>query len=130
MPHFIIECSEDIIQLRAPAEIMQAVYETAEASGFFAEDDIKVRMHPYHYYKLGKTKQNFIHVFGHIMEGRSIEQRAQLSKAVIQMLNQLFPDVSILSMNISEFEKATYCNKALIHPLNTTSDRHFREPQA
>jgi 5-carboxymethyl-2-hydroxymuconate isomerase len=59
------------------------------------------------------------------MEGRSTEQRANLSKRMIERLNQMFPDISILSINISEFEKATYTNKALIHPLNTTRDRHF-----
>lgn len=36
------------------------------------------------------------------------------------------PDISILSISIGEFEKATYCNKALIHPLNAAGDRHFK----
>lgn len=59
------------------------------------------------------------------MEGRSLEQRANLSRKIIERLNEMFPDVSILSISICEFEKATYSNKALIHPLNVTSDRHF-----
>jgi 5-carboxymethyl-2-hydroxymuconate isomerase len=59
------------------------------------------------------------------MEGRSIEQKANLSRKIIDRLNKMFPDISILSINICEFEKATYSNKALIHPLNLTSDRHF-----
>ena len=64
MPHFIIECSADIIEQRSPDDIMRAVYETAEASGLFAENDIKVRLNPYRYYKLGETKKDFIHIFG------------------------------------------------------------------
>lgn len=125
MPHFIIECSPDIIKQKTPVEIMDAVYETAEATGLFAKDDIKVRINPYEYYRLGETKKNFIHIFGNIMEGRSTEQKADLSKRIIERLNQLFPDVSILSMNVREFEMATYCNKSLINPLNTNSNRHF-----
>jgi 5-carboxymethyl-2-hydroxymuconate isomerase len=104
---------------------MQAVYEVAEGTGLFVKGDIKVRINPYKYYKLGETKKEFIHIFGSIMEGRSREQKADLSKKMIERLNQLFPEIAILSMNVSEFEKDTYNNKSLINPLNTSNDRHF-----
>ena len=125
MPHFIIDCSENVIQQKSPDEIMQAVYDVAEATGLFVANDIKVRLRPYQYFKLGEDKKDFIHIFGNIMEGRSTEQKANLSKKIIERLNEMFPDISILSINIREFEKATYSNKALIHPLNITNDRHF-----
>ena len=48
------------------------------------------------------------------MEGRTVVQKANLSKKIIERLNEMFPSVSILSINIREFEKATYSNKALI----------------
>jgi 5-carboxymethyl-2-hydroxymuconate isomerase len=59
------------------------------------------------------------------MEGRSTEQKANLSKRIIERLNEMFPEISILSINIREFEQATYSNKALIHPLNNAHDRYF-----
>ncbi|MBA4185324.1 MAG: 5-carboxymethyl-2-hydroxymuconate Delta-isomerase [Acidobacteria bacterium] len=126
MPHFIIECSENIFEQKSPEEIMQAVYDAAEAAELFAVNDIKVRLRPFQYFKLGAGKKDFIHIFGYVMEGRSIEQKANLSRKIIDRLNKMLPDISILSINISEFEKATYSNKALIHPLNITSDRHFK----
>ena len=126
MPHFIIECSENIFEQKSPEEIMQAVYDAAEAAELFAVNDIKVRLRPFQYFKLGAGKKDFIHIFGYVMEGRSIEQKANLSRKIIDRLNKMFPDISILSINTSEFEKATYSNKALIHPLNITSDRHFK----
>jgi len=125
MPHFIIDCSPDIIKQKSPDEIMQAVYDTAESTGLFAENDIKVRIRPYEYFLLGKDKKDFIHIFGNIMEGRSTEQKANLSRKIIERLNEMFPHISILSINIREFEKASYCNKALIDPQNTSQDRHF-----
>jgi len=125
MPHFIIDCSEDIIDEISPEEIMQTVYDTAESTGLFAKNDIKVRINPYKYYKLGDGKASFIHLLGYIMEGRSAEQKADLSKKIIERLNQMFPDVSILSMNIKEFELATYSNKSLINPDNTGGDRFY-----
>ena len=125
MPHFVIECSEDILSVKNPGEIMQAVYETADATRLFAKDDIKVRLTPYTHYKLGESKKDFIHIFGYIMEGRSIAQRSDLSTKIIERLYEMFPGISFLSMNIMEFEMATYSNKSLVNPLNTTKDRHF-----
>jgi 5-carboxymethyl-2-hydroxymuconate isomerase len=126
MPHFIIDCSANIIEQKSPEEVMQAVYDVAETTGLFAVNDIKVRLRPFQYFKLGAGKRDFIHIFGHLMEGRSIEQKGDLSRKIIERLNEIFPEVSILSINISEFDKATYRNKALLHPLNATSDRHFK----
>lgn len=48
---------------------------------------------------------------------------------IIECLNTMFPRISVLSINVQEFEKATYCNKALVHPWNTTRDRHFEPGQ-
>lgn len=125
MPHFIIDCSQDILQQITPEEIMNAVYETADSTGLFAPNDIKVRLQPYQYFRLGDNKKNFLHIFGHIMEGRSTEQKADLSGKINTRLAELLPDTSFLSINISEFEAATYSNKALINPENINNDRHF-----
>ncbi|MDR3025874.1 5-carboxymethyl-2-hydroxymuconate Delta-isomerase [Chryseobacterium sp.] len=125
MPHFIIDCSQDILQLRTPEELMDAVYETADATGLFAPNDIKVRLQSYQYYRLGAGKKNFLHVFGYIMGGRTTEQKAHLSRQISSSLSELLTDISFLSVNINDFEAATYSNKALINPENIDKDRHF-----
>ena len=109
---------------------MQAVYDVAEATGLFAVNDIKVRLRPYQYFKSAEGKKNFIHIFGYIMEGRSVAQKQNLSRSIIERLNEMVPAKTILSINIAEFEKATYSNRALIHPLNVTGDRHFTVEEA
>jgi len=125
MPHFIIDCSQDILLQRTPDELMDAVYEAADATGLFAPNDIKVRLQPYQYYRLGTGKKDFLHVFGYIMQGRTTDQKAGLSKQISIRLSELLPDISFLSVTISDFEAATYSNKALINPENTGKDRHF-----
>jgi 5-carboxymethyl-2-hydroxymuconate isomerase len=107
------------------AAIMQEVYDAAEGSGLFAKNDIKVRMQTFAHYKLGEGKKDFLHISGYIMEGRNAAQKHVLSRAIIEKINKLLPDLSILSINISEYEKETYFNKALLDPLNTKNDRHF-----
>jgi len=114
MPHFVIDCSEGIIAMKSPEEITQNVYNTAESTQLFDKGDIKVRINPFKYYTIGNTKNDFIHIFANIMEGRTSSQKAQLSKSIITELNKMFPKVPIISINIRDFENATYCNKSMI----------------
>lgn len=114
MPHFIIDCSDNIITLKTPNEIMQRVYDTAESSKLFDPGDIKVRINPFKYYNIGKSKDSFIHVFANVMEGRNSLQKSMLSTNIVAELKLMFPNVPIISMNIRDFEKATYCNKSMI----------------
>ena len=74
MPHFIIDYSSDVLTQKSPYEIMDAVYHPAQRTLLITENDIKVRIRPFEYYKLGANKKDFIHVSGNIMEGCSTEQ--------------------------------------------------------
>src|SRR5215204_105934 len=114
MPHFVIDCSENVLRLRAPEEILREVHDTAEATGLFKKGDIKVRIRPFTHYTVGGAESDFIHVFGNIMEGRTTAQKANLSRKIIEKLKQMFAEVPVLSINIREFEKATYCNRNMI----------------
>lgn len=114
MPHFIIECSDNIIQESDNKRIMREIFNTAYSTGIFAREDIKVRVKSYQDYLLDEGKNDFIHVFGNIMEGRNDEQKMNLSKKIVGKLKELFPDASIISMNIREFEKASYCKKDMV----------------
>ena len=114
MPHFVIDCSENILNIKSPKEIIQKVYDTAESTNLFDKGEIKVRINPFKYYTIGNTEDDFIHIFANIMEGRSISQKKNLSERIIAELKIMFPGVSIISINIRDFEKATYCNKSMV----------------
>lgn len=114
MPHFVLDCSEGVLTLQSPAKVISEVHDTAEATGLFKPGDIKVRINPYRLYTVGTTQNHFIHVSGHIMEGRTTVQRLDLSQRIVAKLKSMFPDVPVISMNVEEFEKATYCNRNLI----------------
>jgi 5-carboxymethyl-2-hydroxymuconate isomerase len=114
MPHFIIECSENITDDYDANQIMQEVFDTAFATGLFDIGDIKVRIKSYNEFILAKDKNDFIHVFGNIMQGRTDEQKKNLSNRIVRKLKELLPNVSIISMNLRDFEKASYCNKGMV----------------
>ncbi len=114
MPHFVIDCSENILELKTPEEIIQKVFDAAESTYLFESGDIKVRIQPFKYFNIGNTKNDFIHIFGNIMEGRTTQQKSTLSKKIVSVLKLMFPNVPVISINIRDFEKATYCNKTMV----------------
>jgi 5-carboxymethyl-2-hydroxymuconate isomerase len=117
MPHFIIDCSESILDLADPDELLRSVYAAAESTGLFARNGvggIKVRLHTYRHFTNVDAHAHFVHVFANIMEGRTQEQKRALSERVVRALKELLPAVEIISMNIREFEKATYCNATMV----------------
>ncbi len=117
MPHFIVDCSESILSLAEPDAVLRSIYTAAESTGLFAVSGvggIKVRLNPYRHFTNVDEHEHFVHVFANIMEGRSQEQKKTLSCRVIQLLKELLPAVDIISMNVRDFEKATYCNATMV----------------
>lgn len=114
MPHFIIDCSENVIRMRSADEIMQEVFDAALSTDLFIASEIKIRINPFSYYNNGNSLDDFIHVFGYIMEGRNTDQKSKLSKAIVTKLNEILPEVPVISINIKDFEKASYFNKTMI----------------
>jgi len=114
MPHFVMDCSESVLNLYNEEFIIEQVHLVVNTTGLFKESDIKVRLNPFQKYAVGNKREDFIHVFAHIMQGRTTEQKANLSKVVVTKLISLFPEVPNIAMNVSDFEKATYCNRTMI----------------
>lgn len=114
MPHFVMDCSEDVLNSHDEEFIIEQIHVVANATGLFEENDIKVRLNPFKKYSVGNKRESFIHVFAHIMEGRTTEQKANLSKQVVSKFAALFPEIPNIAMNISDFESATYCNRAML----------------
>jgi len=114
MPHFIIDCSENVIRMRSADEIMQEVFDAALSTDLFIASEIKIRINPFSYYNNGNSLDDFIHVFSYIMEGRNTDQKSKLSKAIVTKLNEILPEVPVISINIKDFEKANYFNKTMI----------------
>ena len=116
MPHFIIDCSKNILKSHSQKEIIVQVYNSAISTKLFHKNDIKVRINFFKKYLTGDKKEDFIHVFSNIMKGRTIEQKLKLSKVIIQDLSLIFPLVPNIGTNVIEFEKATYFNRNMLDP--------------
>ncbi len=114
MPHFILDCSENILEIQSPKKVLEAVFQTAFETGLFQKEAIKVRMNPYKHSLVLGGNVDFIHVFANIMEGRNTTQKKNLSEQIVLKLKEMFPKTSVISINIRDFEKSTYCNKTMV----------------
>jgi 5-carboxymethyl-2-hydroxymuconate isomerase len=114
MPHFVVDCSQAILKIQDEESIITRLHRVVNASGLFQESDIKIRVNPFAINSVGGGREDFIHTFAWIMEGRTVEQRAALSKAIVTELATMFPQLPRIAVNVAEFEKATYFNRAMM----------------
>ncbi len=115
MPHFIIECSDNVLNHRSKQTLLETVWNSAMDTGLF-KPNVKVRINTYQIedYLNNGALEDFIHVFGHIMEGRTNEQKAMLSSTIVRNLKEKYPKTPTVSMNIYEFDKASYRNQGMV----------------
>jgi 5-carboxymethyl-2-hydroxymuconate isomerase len=114
VPHFVVDCSQGILRIHDEESIITRLHRVVSSSGLFDESDIKIRIRPFEIHAVGGTREDFIHTFAWIMQGRSVEQRVALSKAIVSELAEMFPLLPRIAANIAEFEQATYFNRAMI----------------
>ena len=114
MPHFVVDCSERILVTHGESAINEQIHIVANSTGLFDESEIKVRVNPFKTYIVGNKREDFIHVFSNIMEGRSTQQKANLSRVIVERLAEMFPQVANIAVNVREFERATYCNRNML----------------
>ena len=76
--------------------------------------DIKVRINAYATYEVGATGIDFIHVFGHILEGRNDDQKAALSKELVRTMVTVFTNVESIACSVEEFALKSYSNRKFL----------------
>lgn len=113
MPHFIVECPEHLVSDQTSDALLNQIHEVAMDSGLFEEVNVKVRIKTYPHYLIAGKQQDFIHVFGYIMPGRTPEQQTNLSTAIGELLISLFPQVPVITVNIDLLNKPTYFKRLI-----------------
>lgn len=111
MPHFIIDCSANILARVQEQKIVTAIFDATNSSGLFEKADIKVRLNPYVRYEVGGKPADFIHVFSYILEGRTDKEISDLSQRIVRPLVELFPEIEFIAASIDEFTKVGYSNR-------------------
>jgi 5-carboxymethyl-2-hydroxymuconate isomerase len=113
MPHVIIEHSEDVAGQIDIDDLLEAAHDGAMSSGLFAEYDIKSRAIDYRHHRTGQTRDSFVHVTLHLLDGRSDEQKGALSDALLARIEPLLPRVASVGVEIVDMHRASYRKRVL-----------------
>lgn len=114
MPHCIIEHSDDLLKNVNQQQLIDSVLTGVKKSELFQLDHIKLRSQSYEFFQKGDVKQAaFIHVTLRILQGRTVEQRQDLSEMVLLEFDSLALKRVTITVEIIEMETASYSKKVI-----------------
>ncbi len=113
MPHCIIEYAEEVAAEVDIDELVEAVHLGAMDSGLFPEYDIKTRAIAYAHHRTGQTRDSFVHVTVHLLDGRDDAQKAGLSEGVLARIEPMLPGVVSVGVEICDMHRASYRKRVL-----------------
>jgi 5-carboxymethyl-2-hydroxymuconate isomerase len=108
VPQFIIEHAN---ALGNDADIRDALHLTLECGAsmdFINKADIKVRLLPYTHSLAGDGRTSFLHVTVYLLDGRTDALKETLSLALRDVLDQRFPTVQSISIDVRDMNRACY----------------------
>lgn len=113
MPHFVVEYSR-VVEERTPVErILECLFEAAGRSDVLSLSDAKFRAVPFDHFRLQAPGQTFVHVTVSLLEGRTDDQKEQLSLLLRAGLADLLPGVTSLSIDVRDMNAAAYKKRLL-----------------
>jgi|TARA_B110000467_G_C18245125_1_gene436985 5-carboxymethyl-2-hydroxymuconate isomerase len=113
MPHFVIEYAREIEQQIDLSELLETTYQVGASSELMMPEDIKVRAHPYEYYRMAGTNDTFVHTTIFLLEGRTDEQKEKLSITLRSEQAKLLPSVTAISIDIRDMNDTAYKKRLL-----------------
>lgn len=109
MPHLILEYSANIAPALAAANVTAIGHAVMLESGLFTPKAVKSRSHIATDFCVGEAGEGaFFHALVYLMEGRSLEQKQVLAKAMMQAFAPLVPDGASLTIDVRELDPAIY----------------------
>ncbi|WP_106478670.1 5-carboxymethyl-2-hydroxymuconate Delta-isomerase [Phytohalomonas tamaricis] len=113
MPNIVIDYSKTLDARINIESLLDALHESALATGIFQRSAIKVYARPFTYARTAGEKAEFLQVCVHMFEGRSTEQKAALSDALFAALDKACPTDIEIAVEITDIEKASYRKRTL-----------------
>ncbi|MBN8431027.1 5-carboxymethyl-2-hydroxymuconate Delta-isomerase [Microbulbifer salipaludis] len=115
MPHLVIEYSQKLEDSLSISALVSNGQQAMSDTGLFSPSAIKTRALPYRDFVLGKNHDGssnlFIHAEVRILEGRTAQQKEDLSAAIFNYLCEAAPEVPEISVEVRDMEKACYAKR-------------------
>ncbi|MBA5764347.1 5-carboxymethyl-2-hydroxymuconate Delta-isomerase [Vibrio sp. 404] len=114
MPHLIMEYSNSVDERVNTQRLLEDLHHAAIQSGLFDAPSLKSRSLRYHDWLVGEEADSvdFIHVTFELLDGRSAEQKRELSRQLMSVLQQQANHVRSLTINIRDMDREC-CQKVV-----------------
>jgi 5-carboxymethyl-2-hydroxymuconate isomerase len=97
MPHFVVDCSQAVLDSVSPDSLIRAIDGVASSSGLFRSyDSVKVRVHPFEHYSEAGAATDFIHVMAYV-GGLNQNDSGNLADSLIAAVKEQAPSVPIVT---------------------------------
>ncbi len=110
MPHLVMEYSNSVEERVNIQRLLEDLHHVAIQSGVFDAPSLKSRAHRYHDWLIGELADSvdFIHVTFELLDGRSAEQKRELSRMLMQVLQEQASHVHSLTINIRDMDRECF----------------------
>ncbi|SNY92765.1 5-carboxymethyl-2-hydroxymuconate isomerase [Cohaesibacter sp. ES.047] len=111
MPHMVINYARSIEADIDLNHLMQKVLETAEKTGLFSPEAIRVRAIPVDYYHALGGGKPFIYLEAKLFSGRTEEQKKMMADMLLDCIAGIVDPSVAISVEPHDMEKATYVKR-------------------
>jgi len=108
MPHIIIEYSENAFNITEVNTLLNGLAMAIANTKLFKPQNPKIRLHPAQHFLLDKSFNGFIHVQCRIHQGRSENEKKQVSHSILSALTPYSNSAIVITVEIIEMERHSY----------------------
>lgn len=110
MPNLVLEYTNSVDERVNIQGLLEDLHQVTLECGLFQVNDVKSRALRCHHWLIGELEDSvdFIHITFELLEGRSTEQKQQLSDALMAVLQQQASEVKSLTVNMRDMDRDSF----------------------
>ncbi|MGF1752596.1 5-carboxymethyl-2-hydroxymuconate isomerase [Vibrio makurazakiensis] len=110
MPNLVLEYSNSADERINVQGLLEDLHEVTMKCGLFDVDSVKSRSLRCHNWLVGEEGDNvdFIHISFELLSGRTEEQKRDLSRKLMEVLQQQASHIRSLTVNIRDMDKSCF----------------------
>ena len=110
MPNLVVEYSSSVDERVNTQGLLEDLHQVLIESGLFEVDSIKSRAQRYHSWLIGEKEdsEDFIHLNFEMLSGRDEEQKRELGRELMSILEEQASTVYSLTINIRDMDKECF----------------------
>ncbi|USD65467.1 5-carboxymethyl-2-hydroxymuconate Delta-isomerase [Vibrio sp. SCSIO 43136] len=110
MPNLVLEYSNSVEQRVNVQGLLEDLHQVAMESGLFDIASIKSRALRCHHWLIGdkEDSEDFIHISFELLSGRTEEQKRDLSRQLMAVLQQQADSIHSLTVNVRDMDRSCF----------------------